>query len=122
MEAIVQRYFEMVNKDDVDGLLSLWDDNGTFEIPLRGRLKGKEEIRKFYESLPALYAAHHDGPVKSVIAGNEAVVKVAVTNTTREGKTITFDAVSWMTFGADKKLLSIEAKFDTAKLLKDLKG
>lgn len=122
METIVKKYFDLVNNDAVESLLELWDDNGTFEMPLRGQLKGKEEIRKFYQSLPAFYAKHHDGLVKFVISGNQAVVKVVVTNTTPEGKTISFDAFSWMTFGADKKITSIEAKFDTAKLLKDLKG
>lgn len=122
MEAIVKKYFDLVNNDAVDELLALWDENGTFDMPLRGRLQGKEEIKKFYQSLPALYAEHHDGPVKSVISGNQAVIKVVVTNTTPAGKTISFDAFSWMTFGADGKLTSIEAMFDTAKLLKDLKG
>jgi len=122
MEAIVNRYFELVNNDAVEELLELWDDNGTFGMPLRGTLKGKEEIRAFYESLPALYAKHHDGPVKAVISDNQAVVKVKVTNMTAEGKTISFDAFSWMTFDENQKLLSIEAQFDTAKLLKDLKG
>jgi len=122
MEAIVTKYFELVNSDAVDELLELWDENGTFNMPLRGRLQGKEEIRKFYQSLPALYATHHDGPVKQVGSGREVVVKVRVTNTTADGKTVAFDAFSWMTFGENRKLLSIEAQFDTAKLLKDLKG
>lgn len=122
MEAIVKKYFELVNNDQVEDLLELWDDDGTFDIPLQGKLKGKDQLRKFYESLPAIYAKHHDGPVKFVISGNQAVVKVAVTNTTPEGKTISFDAFSWMTFGDDGKITSIEAKFDSARLLKDLKG
>lgn len=121
MESKIKQYFQFVNSDNVDGLLELWDDNGTFDIPMLGVLKGKESFRKFYQSLPAMYATHRDDPVKWVISGDEAVVKVAVTNTTPEGKTVTFNAFSWMTF-ANGKLVSIEAKFDSAKLMKDLKG
>ncbi|ABB32459.1 hypothetical protein Gmet_2232 [Geobacter metallireducens GS-15] len=121
METIIKKYFELVNSDSVDGLLELWNDNGTFDIPMLGVLKGKESFRKFYQSLPAMYAKHYDDPVKYVISGNEAVVKVVVTNTTPEGKTVVFNAFSWMTF-SNGKLVSIEAKFDSAKLMKDLKG
>lgn len=121
MEQIIRQYFELVNSDSVERLLELWDDNGTFDMPFLGILKGKETIKKFYQSLPATYAKHHDDPVKFIISGNEAIVKIAVTNTTPEGKTITFNAFSWMRI-ENNKLISIEAKFDSAKLLKDLKG
>ena len=121
MEEIIQRYFEAVNSDSVDVLMDLWDEDGTFIMPFRASMKGRDEIRKFYESLPDIYPEHNDDPIDFLFADNRAAIKILVKNKTADGKDITFTAVSWMTF-ENGKIKSIEAIFDSAKLLKDLKG
>ena len=84
-------------------------------------MKGKDEIRKFYESLSDVYPEHNDDPIDFLFADNRAAIKVLVKNKTTDGKAITFNAVSWMTF-ENGRIKSIEAIFDSAKVLKDLKG
>jgi ketosteroid isomerase-like protein len=90
-------------------------------MPIQGTMKGKEAIRRFYESLPGIYPEHFDDYVDSIMAENKAAVRVIVRNKTRKGKELVFDAVSWMSF-ENGKIKSIHAFFDSAKLLKDLKG
>jgi len=121
MEQIIQRYFELVNSDSVDILMDLWNEDGEFSMPFRSTMKGKDEIRKFYESLSDVYPEHNDDPIDFLFADNRAAIKVLVKNKTTDGKAITFNAVSWMTF-KNGRIKSIEAIFDSAKLLKDLKG
>jgi len=121
MEDIIRKYFELLNSEQFDKLLELWDENGEFHMPFRGTLKGKDQINEFYSSLPSFYPEHHDGIVKYVISGNEAVLKIDVKNRTRDGKLINFTAFSWMTV-ENNKIRSMEAKFDTAMVLKALKG
>ena len=121
MEEIIQRYFELVNSDSVDKLMDLWDENCEFSMPLRPTMRDKDEIRKFYESLPAIYPEHRDNPVDFIIGENKAAIRIFVRNKTVDGKVVQFNAFSWMTF-KNGKITSVEAIFDSAKLLEDLKG
>ena len=114
-------YLERVNSDSVDSLMELWHEECEFSMPLRPTMRDKDEIRKFYESLPAIYPEHRDDPVDVIIGENKAVIKIVVKNKTADGKIIEFNAFSWMTF-QNGKITSIEAIFDSARLMKDLKG
>jgi len=121
MEEILQRYFEAVNSDSVDVLMDLWNEDGEFFMPFRAPMRGKDEIRKFYESLPNVYPEHNDDPIDVIFADNKAAIKILVKNKTTDGKVIMFNAFSWMTF-ENGRIKSIEAVFDSAKVMKDLKG
>lgn len=121
MEEIIQRYFELVNSDSVDSLMDLWDEACEFSMPFRPTMNDKDEIRKFYESLPVVYPEHNDDPIDFIVGEKKAAIKIVVKNKTADGKVIKFNAFSWMTF-QNGKIKSIEAIFDSAKVLKDLKG
>ena len=121
MEKIIHRYFEAVNSDSVDSLMDLWNEECEFSMPFRPTMKDKAEIRKFYESLPVIYPEHRDDPIDFIVGENKAAVKIVVKNKTVDGKTVLFNAFSWMTF-QNGKIKSLESIFDSAKLMQDLKG
>ena len=121
MGKIIQRYFELINSDSIDSLMDLWDENCEFSMPLRPTMKDKAEIRRFYESLPVIYPEHRDDPVDFIMEDSKAAIKIVVRNKTVDGKVVKFNAFCWMTF-QNGKIKSIEAIFDSAKLMQDLKG
>ncbi len=121
MEDVIRRYFECVNGEDFDGLMDLWAEDGEFTVPLSGIMKGKEEIRKFYESVPVWYPQHNDDPVDVIIGKDKATIKIVATMTTPQGKKVQFTAVDWMVFEAGK-IKTNTVFFDSVKMLKELKG
>ncbi|MGQ9653033.1 MAG: nuclear transport factor 2 family protein [Thermodesulfobacteriota bacterium] len=121
MEEVIRRYFECVNREDFDGLMALWAEDGEFTVPLSGTMRGKGEIRKFYESVPVWYPKHNDDPVDVIMGKDKATIKIVATMTTPQGKKVQFTAVDWMVFEAGK-IKTNTVFFDSVKLLKDLKG
>jgi len=121
MKNFIQQYFNYVNDEKFDQLMELWHENGVFDVPFQGKIEGKTEIRKFYETLPKVYSRHEDNPIDFLFGGDKAAVRIEVTNITHEGKTIHFFAHSWMAF-EQGKIKSIHALFDSVKVLKDMKG
>ncbi|MFC7215429.1 nuclear transport factor 2 family protein [Saliphagus sp. GCM10025334] len=48
-EALVRRYYDRVDADDVEGLLELFSETITYERPGQDPIEGREELRTFYE-------------------------------------------------------------------------
>ncbi|MFC7240228.1 nuclear transport factor 2 family protein [Saliphagus sp. GCM10025317] len=48
-EALVRRYYDRVDADDVEGLLELFSGTITYERPGQDPIEGLEELRTFYE-------------------------------------------------------------------------
>ncbi|WP_312909440.1 nuclear transport factor 2 family protein [Natronosalvus caseinilyticus] len=48
-EALVRRYYDRVDADDVEGLLELFSKTITYERPGQDPIEGREELRAFYE-------------------------------------------------------------------------
>ncbi|MFC1823152.1 nuclear transport factor 2 family protein [Thermodesulfobacteriota bacterium] len=121
MEDLLKRYFEYVNNDAFDQLMELWHEDGEFNMPLQKKLTGKAEIRKFYETMPKVYAEHEDDPYDFIMGDNKVAIRIAVKNKTHDGKMVDLEALSWMTF-EDGKIKSANVLYDSAKALKALKG
>jgi steroid delta-isomerase-like uncharacterized protein len=121
MEDLIREYLKRVNAEDVDGTLELWHEDCVFNVPFQGTLRGKEALRGFYCALPKAYSQHKDEMLDIVVDGNKVAVRILVDNTTHDGKVIKFEAIDWMTL-EDGKIKSVAAFFDTAKVLKDMKG
>ena len=68
---VVDSYLRGLNEKDLEGILSLYADNGSVEDPVGSEvIKGKNALRKFYEGAVKLdLALTRTGPVR--IAGNE---------------------------------------------------
>lgn len=120
MEEIIRQYFESVNNAETERTMALWDENGTFSAPLQRTLKGIDEVRTFYEAIPKKYREHEDRVVDYIQEGNKIAVRVRVDNITQDGRPLAFEAIDWITI-ENGKIASINAFFDSAKILQDLK-
>ena len=121
MEELLKRYFECVNKDDIEQVMEMWHEDGEINAPLQKKMTGKAEIRKFYEAMPKIYAEHKDDPYDFIMGENKVAIRIRVKNKTHDGKIVELESISWMTF-ENGKIRSINAVYDSAKALKALKG
>ena len=126
--AIVRRGYEAFGKGNLDGLISLMDDNvewvspGPKDLPTAGQRRGQQEVRKFFGSVNELYDFESFEPETFVSEGDLVVVlgtdRVKVKAT---GKTIT---ESWAHAFTVKngKIVRFQEYIDTAAAVAELRA
>jgi steroid delta-isomerase len=104
---VYDRYSEMVNKGDVDGILELYADDATVEDPIGSELRrGRDGVRAFYEASAGSIIMKRTGPVR--VAGNEAATPLVVL-IGPEGQQQALDIISHMVFDDEGKITSMRA-------------
>ena len=104
---VYERYFKMVNKGDVDGILELYTDDATVEDPIGSELRrGSDGVRAFYEASAGTIVMKRSGPVR--VAGNEAATPLVVL-IGPEGQQQALDIISHMVFDDEGKITSMRA-------------
>lgn len=59
-EATVERYYELVDADAYDDLVSLFAPDVRYERPGQGAIEGREALREFYEADRPLSEGSHE--------------------------------------------------------------
>ena len=104
---IYDRYPELLNKGDVEGIVELYAEDATIEDPIGSDLRrGHDAIRAFYRASAGSVTMKRSGPVR--VAGREAATPVVVLMG-REGQQSALDVISVMTFDEDGKITSMRA-------------
>lgn len=67
-------YYERIDADDVEGVLSLFADDIRYERPGRGTIEGIDELRTFYERDRPLEDGSHE-VFEILVDGNSAAVR-----------------------------------------------
>ena len=126
--AIVQRGYEAFGRGDLDGLISLMDDNvewvspGPKDLPTSGERRGQQEVRKFFGSVNELYDFESFEPQTFVSEGDLVVVlgtdRVKVKAT---GKTIT-EAWAHVFTVKNGKIVRFQEYIDTAAAVAELRA
>ena len=111
---VYERYFKMVNKGDVDGILELYTDDATVEDPIGSELRrGSDGVRAFYEASAGTIIMKRSGPVR--VAGNEAATPLVVL-IGPEGQQQALDIISHMVFNDEGKITSMRAFWNLGDL------
>jgi len=110
MEAAVRTYVASYNSSDLDGILSIFDQNATVEDPVGTPLKrGHEELRAFFGQGVEMGAKLTlDGPIRC--AADCAAFPFHVT-LHWEGKAQRIDVIDVFRFGPDNKVVEMRAFF-----------
>ena len=104
---VYDRYSELVNKGDVDGILELYADDATVEDPIGSELRrGSDGVRAFYEASAGSIIMKRTGSVR--VAGNEAATPLVVL-IGPEGQQQALDIISHMVFDDEGKITSMRA-------------
>lgn len=104
---VYDRYPELLNKGDVDGILALYADDATIEDPIGSDLRrGRDAIRAFYEASAGSVTMKRTGPVR--VAGREAATPLVVLMGP-EGQQQALDIISTMSFDEDGKITAMRA-------------
>ncbi|MXO89917.1 nuclear transport factor 2 family protein [Pontixanthobacter aquaemixtae] len=77
-ENLARAYYRRINAKDLDGLLSLFDDNAVFNLPDGRVVEGKDALRGMYEHVFAA-GGPQPQPVKIVATATDAAAEVEVT-------------------------------------------
>ena len=117
----VSAYFEAINGEDWDALAGLWAPDAEL-YPAGGRPRqGREEIGAYYPRLLAGWVEHVDQPGRRITEANTVVVEIAFTGTTREGRSVAFDAVDIFDL-AGPLIRRLSIWYDTAAVLRQVQG
>ena len=105
---IYDRYPELLNKGDVEGIVELYAEDASIEDPIGSDLhRGRDSIRVFYQRAAAARATmRRTGPVR--VAGHEAATPVVVLMGPEDQRSA-LDLISVMSFDEDGKIASMRA-------------
>jgi steroid delta-isomerase len=102
-----QRYTELVNKGDVDGILELYADDASIEDPVGSEPRvGRDAIRAFYEASAGTITMKVSGSVR--VAGHEAATPLKVLMGP-EGEQSVLEIISTMAFDEAGKVTAMRA-------------
>jgi len=85
--AVVERYYESVDDNDVDSLVALFADNAVYERPGYEPLRGRDAIERFYRADRVIASGRHT--LHNVIAaGDEIAVEGSFAGVLRDGTSV----------------------------------
>ena len=103
-------YAQYVTATDVDGILSLYADSGSCEIPVGGPVhRGIEAVRAFYRDNELAESLELTG--RACIAGREAAIPMRAV-VVQDGTRRELDVIDVATFDAEGRFTSLRAFFD----------
>ena len=126
--AIVRRGYEAFGRGDLDGLISLFDQNiewsspGPSDLPTAGQRRGHQQVRQFFASVNELYDFQKFEPLTFVAEGDVVVVlgeNTAVVKST--GKTISESWAHAFTIKNDK-VVRFQEYIDTVAAVAELRA
>jgi steroid delta-isomerase len=104
---VYERYRELLNKGDGDGILELYAEDAVIEDPVGSELRvGKDAIREFYQASAGTVKIRVSGPVR--LAANEAATPMVILMGP-EGQQKALDVISNMSFDDAGKIKSMKA-------------
>ena len=117
----VSAYFDAINAEDWVALAGLWEPDAELH-PAAGRPRyGREAIAAYYPRLLSGWAEHTDRPGRRITVADTVVAEIAFTGTTREGRSVAFDAVDIFDL-AGPRIRRLSIWYDTAAVLRQVAG
>jgi ketosteroid isomerase-like protein len=92
-EAAARRYFDCLDAEDWVGMREIWTDDGELRAVGARPRSGIDDVIGYFSKLFTPWAEHRDAPTRVIVSGDTVVAEVTFTGTTRDGRTVSFDAV-----------------------------
>jgi steroid delta-isomerase len=104
---VFERYPELINKGDVEGVVALYHEDAVIEDPIGSDpRRGREALREFYTASAGMLQMKLTGPVR--VAGHEAAAPLRVVIGTN-GERQALDIIDVMTFDDEARITSMRA-------------
>ena len=118
IEATIQQYFQYVNNEQLDELMTLFDVNTVFNAPFGfNDVTDHNNIRLFYTVVFSNSPYHLDSPQEIFIKGNHAAILINAYSGESEATATLIKAMDHMGFNSEGKISSFHAYLDSAPLL-----
>jgi ketosteroid isomerase-like protein len=117
----VDAYFAAVNAENWEAMRRLWHPDGELLAAGARPRHGRAEILAYYPKVLSGYAEHDDRPGRRISEGNTVVVEIAFTGCTRQGQTVTFDAIDVFDLAGDR-IRALSTWYDTAAVARQVRG
>lgn len=96
----VHRYYELVDADDVTGLISLFAPDSRYHRPGYQPLTGRDELERFYREDRVIAKGTHR-LTAIVAAGRDIAVQGEFSGVLRDGRETSLRFADFFSFGAD---------------------
>ncbi len=117
IEETVQLYFDLVNAERLDELVTLFAPDAQLHTPLNDQIvQGTGELRDYYSMIFAFSPYHLDTPLQTFTKGDQVSVVIKADTGPSQEQADTFIAVDWMHFDAQGKIKTLYMIFDTGPL------
>jgi hypothetical protein len=113
VDKIIERYFQRVNVDDIEGVAAVFTSDATVRAPGFPELHGRAEIAQYYTRLLEPFAQHVDTPTRTIKQGSTAAVDVDFHATLANGGTTAFQALDVFDVAADGLIRRLTTWYDS---------
>ena len=99
--ATVRRYYEFVDRSDIDGLVALFAEASEYRRPGYEPLRGHEQLRRFYLTERVISEGHHHLDAV-LIDGESAATRGTFSGVLRDGRKVELRFADFFVFADDK--------------------
>jgi steroid Delta-isomerase len=117
---VVQRYFDLVNADEVAAMMALFAEEATIEPSSGGVRRGRDDIAAYYRITLAGFTEHHDEPRRVHVAQTAIVVELAFAGVAVSGAPVIFEALDLFELEEDR-IRRVSLWADTAAIARQLR-
>ncbi|WP_284976752.1 nuclear transport factor 2 family protein [Arthrobacter sp. efr-133-TYG-104] len=97
VDALVRRYYLLVDAGDIEGLLALFTEDAVYERQGSQKMNGKEQMRLFYQSQRVIESGKHS--LEAVVPGDTWVaVRGVFRGTLKDGERVNVPFTDWYKF------------------------
>jgi ketosteroid isomerase-like protein len=100
LQSAVNRYYELVDADDVEGLITLFDAKAVYNRPGYAPLVGTAELERFYREERIIEKGRHTLS-SAVIGDGEAAVHGTFEGVLKDGRQVTLRFADFFTFSGE---------------------
>jgi ketosteroid isomerase-like protein len=125
---LVQQGYEAFGRGDIEGLLSLFDDNiewvtpGPPDLPTAGTRRGRQEIAQFFQTLNDLFEIQRFEPKTFVAQGDRVVVLGDDTARLRATGKVLTESWAHVFVLRNGKVTSFQEYLDTAATVAEIRA
>lgn len=111
-EAVVRRYYELVDAGDVEGVVGCFADDAVYHRPGYAPMVGAEALRAFYSGERVIADGRHVLD-ELVVDGERVAVHGRFSGTLRDGSAAQVGFADFWVLGGDRRATTRRSFFDT---------
>jgi ketosteroid isomerase-like protein len=100
LQSVIHRYYELVDADDVEGLIALFDAKAVYNRPGYAPLVGRAELERFYREDRVIEQGRHTLST-AVMGDGEAAVHGTFEGVLKDGRQVNLRFADFFTFSGE---------------------